>query len=79
MKTSAWPPRYLSFLLRCWEEGNPQPGMPETWRFSLEDIHTGQRRGFASLEALLAYVRAELERDREEPAHEVTDKAAPGK
>lgn len=61
MKNSARPQRYLSFLFRCWEEGRRQPGVARAWRFSLEDVHTGHRRGFASLEALLAYVRTEME------------------
>lgn len=47
-------PRYCAYLLRCWEE---PPGSPAAWRFSLEDPHTGERRGFASLESLMAYLQ----------------------
>jgi hypothetical protein len=38
---------YFSYLLRVWlaEEGS-QP----QWRASLEDTHSGERQGFASLE-----------------------------
>jgi hypothetical protein len=40
---------YLSFLLRLWRgEQNGENG----WRASLEDPHTGELRGFASLQLL---------------------------
>ncbi len=54
------PPRYCAWLLRCWEVRGPGPGPPMAWRCSLEDPHTGERRGFASLEALVAFLQAEL-------------------
>lgn len=50
-----------SFLLRCWQERNPQTGRPNVWRFSLEDVRTRRRVGFATLEAMLAYVNDRLE------------------
>jgi hypothetical protein len=47
-------PRYLSYLLRLWQiESKGQL----VWRASVEDSHTGERRGFASIDALLAFVR----------------------
>jgi hypothetical protein len=49
------PPRYQVFLLRCWEEHSEHPEL-DAWRFSLQDPSTGQRRGFASLEALFAFL-----------------------
>jgi hypothetical protein len=42
------PPRYRSYVLTLWQEGS------QVWRCSLTDPHTGQRCGFASLEALLS-------------------------
>lgn len=54
------PPRYCAWLLRCWEERGPGLGPPLAWRCSLEDPHTGERRGFASLEALSAFLQDEL-------------------
>ena len=30
------------------------------WRFNLEDAQTGQKRGFTDLEALVAFLQAEL-------------------
>jgi hypothetical protein len=49
------PSRYRSYLLTFWEERSPDPKDPEVWRFSLQDPQTGQRRGFASLEALVVF------------------------
>jgi hypothetical protein len=45
--------RYYAYLLRVWLAGdNDQPH----WRASLEDTHSGERRGFASLVALCEYL-----------------------
>ncbi|MBV7339951.1 hypothetical protein KFU94_69435 [Chloroflexi bacterium TSY] len=64
MTTSERRPNYRIFLLTVWTErptirapttrhGN-QCGQQTIWRFRLEDPRTGQQRGFASVEALLA-------------------------
>ena len=55
------PPRYRSYLLTFWEERDREPQGPQVWRFSLQDPRTGQRRGFASLEALVAALEREME------------------
>ena len=58
------PPRYQTYLLRCWQERSQQAeGLVVVWRFSLEDPHTGQRRGFASLEDLLVSLTTDLTAD----------------
>ena len=36
-------------------------GAGQPWRASLEDTLTGQRRGFADLEALAAYLHEQIE------------------
>ena len=54
------PPCYRCYLLTCWGEQSHDPLAPVVWRFRLEDPHTGQRRGFASLEALVAVLEQEL-------------------
>ncbi len=59
------PPRYQGYLLRFWETRSQCLGQPSTWRFSLEDPQTGQRRTFADLEALVTFLRAVLDGDRE--------------
>ncbi len=53
------PPRYCSYLLRCWEERTQHRERPRVWRYSLENPHTGERRGFPSIDALLTFLRAE--------------------
>jgi HD-like signal output (HDOD) protein len=48
---------YSSFLLRLWRvdtEGK------RAWRFSLENSVTGERRGFANLGELLAFLLEEI-------------------
>ena len=50
-------PAHLSYLLRLWQA----PGETEQpWRASLENPLTGERRGFADLEAALAYLRTQV-------------------
>lgn len=44
----------FSFLLRVWRAGD---GEQPDWRASVEDIRTGERRGFASLEELFAFIQ----------------------
>jgi hypothetical protein len=46
--------RYVCYMLRLWRTG----GGPESpWRYSLEEVRSGERRGFASLEALCDYLQ----------------------
>ncbi len=50
--------RYISYLLRLWQiksEGEL------IWRVSLESPRTRQRQGFASLEALVGFLREEVD------------------
>jgi hypothetical protein len=47
-------------MLRCWEVRSPEPGGPATWRFGVEDPHTGQKHGFADLDAFLYFIEHEL-------------------
>ena len=60
--------RYCAWLLRCWEVRGQGPELLITWRYSLEDPHSGARGGFANFEALVAHLRAELRLDATEPA-----------
>lgn len=44
---------YLAYMLRLWRvEGEEEPA----WRASLESPHTGERLGFGSLAALVAFL-----------------------
>ncbi len=51
------PRRYLSYLLRLWQANR---GGELVWRASLEGPHTGERRGFACLAELVAYLEEEM-------------------
>ena len=51
---------YHSYLLRLWRTSNQgKPG----WRASLESAQTGERRGFADLESLFAFLEAQTSDD----------------
>lgn len=45
------PSTYTAYLLRCWLEGS-------TWRYSLEEIGTDKRYGFATLDELVSFMLA---------------------
>lgn len=45
---------YLAYMLRLWQD---QDETGPVWRASLESPHTGERHGFASLEALFDFLR----------------------
>jgi hypothetical protein len=49
---------YLSYLLRLWRSGKDRDS---GWRASLESPTTGERQGFASLEALFAFLEAQTD------------------
>jgi hypothetical protein len=52
---------YHSYLLRCWQEGGVGTDQELLWRFSVEDVFGERhRQGFGSLEALVAFLKAEL-------------------
>lgn len=53
------PCRYHAYLLRFWNERD-RIADGRVWRFSLEDPHTGERRGFAELGALVAWLWDEM-------------------
>ena len=44
---------YQSFLLRLWKDGEHEG----KWRSSLQSPLTGERKGFASLDELVEYLR----------------------
>jgi hypothetical protein len=57
-------PRYLSYVVRCWQERSVHAGREiMVWRFSLQNPRTNQQRGFATLESLLVSLQAELADD----------------
>jgi hypothetical protein len=50
---------YRSYILRLWQETGAPSQEWGVWRFSLEDPDTHQRRGFACLELLAAFLQNE--------------------
>jgi hypothetical protein len=54
-------PDYLSYLLRLWRVDGDNAAQPTAnqavWRASLENPHTGERKGFASLDDLFDFLR----------------------
>ena len=58
-------PIYKSYLLRYWQERQPLPHSACPWRFSLDDPLTGERAGFANLEAMFRYLEEQLKRERD--------------
>jgi hypothetical protein len=52
--------RYLSYLLRLWQESGPsQEGDAPLWRASLERPQSDVREAFASLADLFAFLESE--------------------
>lgn len=51
-------PRYQVYILRMWQESEniPLACVPGSWRFSLENPATGQRRGFSCLLDMSVYL-----------------------
>jgi hypothetical protein len=58
-------PTYLSYLLRLWRTSSEEE---TSWRAALEDVQTGERRGFSSLDALFTHLRKVAAGEREKPA-----------
>ena len=47
---------YRAYLLRCWRDA------PAVWRFSVEEVRAAaRRRGLRDLDAVIAFLRAELQ------------------
>jgi len=60
--------KYRSYLLRLWvDDANGK----QAWRISLENPFSGERRGFASLKDLCAYLKKNMHEDKEN--QEVSD------
>ncbi len=58
------PPRYLSYIVCCWQERSVHAGREiKVWRFSWQNPRTNQRHGFATLESMLVSLQAELTDD----------------
>jgi hypothetical protein len=63
-------PSYRAYLVRCWQERGDASGGEPIWRFSLEASWYEERRGFASLQALMEHLQTELMNQDTSPAEE---------
>jgi hypothetical protein len=65
-----------AYLLRCWREGSSAFDGENRYRFFVEEV-LGERwrRGFTSVEALIAFLQAELARCGDEPPDASQDAA----
>ncbi len=64
MQMTTQQPDYYAYLLRLWrvDQVNNLSDLPvdtSLWRASLQDPHTGERVGFASLEDLFGFLQAQ--------------------
>ena len=61
--------KVTAYLLRCWMEG-------PVWRYSLEEVGTGKKHGFATLDEFISFmlVRSTQPDEREEPGVDVDPK-----
>jgi hypothetical protein len=51
-------PIYFSYLLRLWQEDK----QGNTWRMSLENVHTGELKGFADLGEVFGFLKQKIEK-----------------
>jgi hypothetical protein len=49
--------RALTYVLRLWRATN---GEPPVWRAALQDLRTGERRGFAGLGEVVRYLEEQI-------------------
>jgi len=59
-------PDYQSYLLRLWRVDEGENHV----QASLESIHSGERRGFANLEAMLDFLRRQMAAQSERSSDE---------
>jgi hypothetical protein len=67
------PPLRRTYLLRVWREHSSSMDQ-RALRIILQEVRSGHREGFASVEALIAYLRAHLDPNAQES---VVQPAAP--
>ena len=63
-----------SYLLRLWATGVADQ---QVWRASLEDVQSGERRGFANLEQLFVFLMEQTEHRGDAPDAQSTAEPAP--
>jgi hypothetical protein len=59
------PPKYIAYLVRLWQVDTRTGRL---WHASLEDPHTGERKGFADLQSLFTFLK-EQTNDSDRPSN----------
>lgn len=54
------PPNYKTYILRIWEERDPNLEKADRWRFTLTDPRTNQRHGFNNLRDMCQFLELKL-------------------
>jgi len=62
--------QYRSYLLRLWRAGSQGRWV---WRASLEDPRSGERKSFADLERLFAFLKQQTDDDTQTAQHPPTE------
>src|SRR5512145_1821832 len=50
---------YAALMIRAWKESE-HTAPEKRWRFRIQDLHNGHSHGFASMEALLDFLKSEF-------------------
>ena len=66
---------YRANLLRMWVE--PTSHCTPVWRFSLENVETGERNGFGDLDQLICHLLALMEEPLAPPAQQAKEHVSP--
>ncbi|MFZ2358642.1 MAG: hypothetical protein WA040_04800 [Anaerolineae bacterium] len=69
-KSSEPLPSYRAYMVRCWQENRKTPEDEPIWRFSLDAPWYEERRGFATLQALVDHLQTELMNQDASPSQE---------
>ena len=64
--------KYRAYLLRLWQ-GSTDGGGATGWSASVEDPHTGERIGFATLDHLFAYLLQQTEGSSHTPPRHLAE------
>ena len=54
------PPKYKTYILRIWEERDPNSETADRWRFTLTDPRSNQRHGFNNLRDMCQFLELNL-------------------
>jgi len=58
--TFTHPPAFRTYILRFWEERNPDSDKENSWRFSLEDAETNNRHVFQHLDDVVVFLQRQV-------------------